>query len=224
MAMTLQDIGTRRREWIAEARVYLVIDAWPHGESPEPILRAALQNGVDIIQLREQSLEPAQIVQASRVFRRLCDAYDALFIVNDRPDLALVCGADGVHLGQRDPDAAQARRFVGPDLLIGRSTIDTDQIDLAAADRAIDYLAIGHIDLSADQLDGADAHADLLAHAAAVAKPFFAAGGLNAANLGSVLTAGATRAIVAGAITDAADPSAAATEFRTALVGQTVSA
>ena len=114
--------------------------ARPNGESAEPLLRAALQGGCHVVQLREESLAPAEIVQAARGFRRLCDAYDALFIVNDRPDLALVCGADGVHIELSDAHPAQVRRFVGEDLLIGLSTHHAAEFDSALADESIDYV------------------------------------------------------------------------------------
>ncbi len=94
----------------------------PGGRDPEDFLRPALQGGVDVVQLREKSGDANAIVRAGRVFRRLCDAYDALFIVNDRPDLAIACAADGVHLGQDDGERRGRRRLVGDDLLIGLST------------------------------------------------------------------------------------------------------
>lgn len=135
-----QDIGARRREWLAQAQRYVVLRARPDGEPAEPLLRAALQEGCNVVQLREESLTPTEIVQAARGFRRLCDAYDALFIVNDRPDLALVCGADGVHIELSDANPPQVRRFVGEDLLIGLSAHDQDQLIAAAADPAVDYV------------------------------------------------------------------------------------
>ena len=134
------DIGRRRREWLAGAQRYLVLDARPNGAPAEPVLRAALQGGCEIVQLREAALTPTEIVQAARGFRRLCDAYDALFIVNDRPDLALVCGADGVHIELANANPPQVRRFVGEDLLIGLSTHDDEQLGAAEGECAIDYL------------------------------------------------------------------------------------
>jgi thiamine-phosphate pyrophosphorylase len=207
--MTVQDVGTRRREWLAGSRLCLAIEALPHGESAEPILRAALQNGVDAVLLREKRLEPAQIVQAARVFRRLCDAYDALFIVSDRPDLALVCGADGVHVGQGDADPAQARRFVGADLLIGQTVWDEVQADRSAADPAIDFLAIG------------DSVPELIAHTSSVDKPCFAVGAYEPS---AALALGAGRAFVAEAISAADDPGSAAATLRAALENQAIHA
>lgn len=133
-------MGERRRAWLAQANQYLVLEARPNGEPAEPVLRAALQGGCQVVQLREQALAPAEIVRAARGFRRLCDAYDALFIVNDRPDLALVCGADGVHIELADANPPQVRRFVGEDLLIGLSTHHTEQFETAVAEVSIDYV------------------------------------------------------------------------------------
>ena len=99
-----------RAEWLERARLYLVCEARPGGREPEELLRPALQGGVDIVQLREKDGDEREIVRAGRVFRRLCDAYDALFIVNDRPELAIACAADGVHVGQDDADPVEVRR------------------------------------------------------------------------------------------------------------------
>ena len=106
MAVSTSDApAERRREWLRRARLYLVCDARPGGRDPEELLRPALQAGVDVVQLREKPADERDIVRAGRVFRRLCDAYDALFIVNDRPELAIACAADGVHVGQDDAGA-----------------------------------------------------------------------------------------------------------------------
>ncbi len=92
--------GPLRRERLRTARLYFVCDARPDGEEPEALLRAALTGGVDIVQLREKELPRAEIERAAGTFRRVCDTYSALFIVNDDPDLARSCDADGVHVGK----------------------------------------------------------------------------------------------------------------------------
>jgi len=132
----------RRREWLRDARLYLVCEARPGGRDPEELLRPALRAGVEVVQLREKSGDEREIVRAGRVFRRLCDAYDALFIVNDSPALALACAADGVHVGQEDTRPAEVRRMVGADLLIGLSTHSRAEVD-AAAD--VDYFCVGPV-------------------------------------------------------------------------------
>ncbi len=121
--------GPLRRERLRTARLYLCCEARPRGEDPEPLLRAALRGGVDIVQLREKSLPKREIERSAQTFRRLCDTHSALFVVNDDPDLARGCDADGVHVGQDDISAAQARDILGPDVIIGLSTHSKEQID-----------------------------------------------------------------------------------------------
>jgi thiamine-phosphate pyrophosphorylase len=129
---TPESVGPLRRERLRTARLYFVCDARPCGEDPEALLRAALSGGVDIVQLREKQLGRAEIQRAATTFRRLCDTYSALFILNDDPDLAQACDADGVHLGQDDGSVEEARAILGPDAIIGLSTHSKEQIDAAA--------------------------------------------------------------------------------------------
>jgi thiamine-phosphate pyrophosphorylase len=207
--LTGDPVAVRRRAWLDRARLYLVTGG---GDGAEALLRAALQGGVDVVQLRDKSGDARAIVRAGRVFRRLCDAYDALFVVNDRPDLALACAADGVHLGQDDGDVAVARRVVGDDLLIGLSTHSPAQVDAA---RGVDYIAVGPVHATPTKPEYAPVGTELVAYAAAHARvPFFAIGGIDAANVGEVAAAGAERVAVVRAIGDAADPAGAARALR----------
>src|SRR3954449_11366320 len=105
------------RERLAEARLYLVCDA-----RPRTFLDAALRGGVDIVQLRDKTLDDAGLIGAAREFRAAADAHGALFVLNDRPDLAAACAADGVHVGQDDDTPAAARAVVGPHRTGRRST------------------------------------------------------------------------------------------------------
>ena len=139
-----ETIGPLRRERLRTARLYLVCEALPRGEEPEPLLQAALTGGVDIVQLREKELDQDTIIRSARTFRRLCDTFSTLFIVNDDPDLARRCDADGVHLGQDDMPVAEARELLGPEAIIGLSTHSEEQID-AAASAPVDYISVGPI-------------------------------------------------------------------------------
>jgi len=211
-----EDVAARRRDWLQRARLYLVIEAQPGGRDPEELLRPALQAGVDVVQLREKAAGDHAVVRAGRVFRRLCDAYDALFVVNDRPDLAIACGADGVHLGQDDGQAAAARRLVGDDLLIGLSTHSPAQVD-AVGDA--DYFAVGPVFATPTKPDYPPVGTSLVTYAAAHARvPFFAIGGIDVGNVAEVVAAGAERVAVLRAIRDAADPGEAARAIRAELV------
>src|SRR5438309_9782567 len=106
---------------LERARLYLVLEARPHGEDPSALLDAALRGGVDVVQLREKELPDDELVRAAEPFRRACDAHGALFVLNDRPDLVERCNADGVHVGRADAALADARRVVGGDRLVGLS-------------------------------------------------------------------------------------------------------
>ena len=110
-----ESAGPLRRERLRTARLYFVCDARPARRGPEALLRAALSGGADIVQLREKELGRAEIERAAATFRRVCDTYSALFIVNDDPDLARACDADGVHVGQDDGSVGGRRgRCSGP--------------------------------------------------------------------------------------------------------------
>jgi thiamine-phosphate pyrophosphorylase len=205
-------IARRRREWLQRARLYLVCEARPGGRDPEDLLRPALQAGVDVVQLREKHGDEREIVRAGRAFRRLCDAYDALFIVNDRPELAMACAADGVHVGQDDADPAEVRRVIGPDALIGLSTHSPTQVDAASG---VDYISVGPVHATPTKPDYEQVGLDLVRYAAEHASvPFFAIGGIDAANVADVVGAGARRVAVVRAIRDAADPGEAARAIR----------
>jgi thiamine-phosphate pyrophosphorylase len=204
--------GDRRREWLRRARLYFVCEARPGGRDPEEVLRPALQSGVDVVQLREKSGDEREIVRAGRAFRRLCDAYDALFIVNDRPEMAIACGADGVHVGQDDAKPDEVRRMVGSDALIGLSTHSTKQVDAA---QGVDYFCVGPVHATPTKPEYEPVGLDLVRYAAEHATvPFFAIGGIDPGNVGEVVRAGAERVVVVRAIRDADEPGPAARALR----------
>ena len=206
--------GPLRRERLRTARLYFVCDARPHGEDPEALLRAALTGGADIVELREKELDRRTIEIAGATFRRLCDTYSALFIVNDDPALARSCRADGVHLGQDDLPVAEARETLGPDALIGLSTHSRVQIDGAAG---ADYISVGPVWETPTKEGRPAVGLELVQYAAQHAdRPFYAIGGIDASNAPQVVAAGARRLCVVRAIRDADDPAAAAAALRRA--------
>lgn len=197
------------RERLSTARLYLVCPA-----RSREWLAAAVRGGVDLIQLRDKTLDDDGLVEAAQAFV----GHDALFILNDRPDLVEAVGADGVHVGQDDLTPAQARALVGPDRIIGRSTHEPAQAAAADADRDVDYVAVGPVHATPTKPGRPAAGLHYVAHAAStVAKPWFAIGGLDAGNVHEVVERGATRIVVVRAITEAEDPEAAARELRAAL-------
>ncbi len=212
--------GPLRRERLRTARIYLVCEALPDGDEPEALLRAALNGGVDIVQLREKELDRQTIERSGRTFRRLCDTYSALFIVNDDPYLAQSCNADGVHLGQDDMTVTEAREILGPDAIIGLSTHSEEQI-AAAAGLPADYISVGPIWETPTKEGRPGVGLGLVEHAAERAPlPFFAIGGVDPSNAADVVAAGAQRLGVVRAIRDADDPGAVAEALRQALGGE----
>jgi thiamine-phosphate pyrophosphorylase len=216
---------SERRERLRRARLYFVCDGKPGGEDPGPLLDAALRGGADLVQLREKAPRCAEeLVALAEPFRRVAEAHDALFILNDRPDLVADCGADGVHVGQDDMPVAAAREAAGPDALIGLSTHSAEQVDAAvAADGAgrPDQISVGPIWETPTKEGRAATGLGLIEHAARATGdlPWFAIGGIDTGNVGEVAAAGARRAVVVRAIRDADDPESAASALRKALDG-----
>lgn len=203
------------RERLDEAQLYLVCDA-----RPRSFLDACLRGGVELLQLRDSRLDDAAIVEAAKPFRAAADAYGALFILNDRPDLVEACGADGVHVGQEDATPAEARAILGGDRIVGRSTHAPAQADAALADPEVDYLSIGPVHATPTKPGRPAAGLEYVEYAARAAKqrkPWFAIGGLDEGNLEAVIERGARRIVVVRALTGASDPEAAARALRTAL-------
>jgi thiamine-phosphate pyrophosphorylase len=201
-------------ERLEAARLYLVLERAP----AERVVGPALRGGVDLVQLRDKHAPDEAVVEAGRSLRDLCHAHGALFVVNDRPDLALACGADAVHLGQEDADAGAVRAEVGDRLAIGLSTHSPEQIAAAEASTA-DYFAVGPVHATPTKPGRPAVGVELVRHAAAAAsKPWFAIGGIDPENAAEVAAAGARRIVVVRAVRDAGDPEAAARELRAALV------
>jgi thiamine-phosphate pyrophosphorylase len=141
-----------------------------------------------------------------------------MLIVNDRPELAAAADADGVHLGQDDTPVTNARQIMGEERLIGLSTHTPAQVDAAASSGA-DYIGVGPVNETPTKPGRPAVGLELVQYAAVnAALPFFAIGGISAANVEQVHAAGASRVAVVRALTDAADPEAVARELRDALI------
>lgn len=203
-----------RRERLARARLYFVTDS----RTDPAVLRAALEGGADMVQLRDSEASEDDLLDAAAVFRALCDEHDALFWINDRPDLALRAGADGVHVGQSDMNVEDAGQVTGDSLLVGLSTHSPDQLDRGIAAGA-DQLSVGPVWETPTKPGRPAAGLDYVRHAAGLRPPapWFAIGGIDAKNIGEVVEAGAGRAVVVRAIRDADDPRAVAAAIRAAL-------
>jgi thiamine-phosphate pyrophosphorylase len=205
----------RPAEALSRARLYFVVEA-----VPDEIVRAALRGGADMVQLRAKDASDDEVLTAAARFRALCDEHGALFWLNDRPDLALEAGADGVHVGQDDMAVAEVREQVGDRMLIGLSTHSPAQLEAALHSEA-DQLSVGPVWETPTKLGRPAAGLSYVSHAAQVAgeRPWFAIGGIDLGNIGEVVAAGARRVVVLRAIRDAEDPEAAAAALRAALPG-----
>lgn len=210
-----------RRERLQLARLYFVSDA----STPHAVLRAALEGGADMLQLRDPSLSDEELLEVAAAWRSLSREHGALLWLNDRPDLALQAGADGVHVGQDDMPVADARREAGGELLVGLSTHSPEQLEAGIGSGA-DQLSVGPVWETPTKPGRPAAGLDYVRHAAQRRPPvpWFAIGGIDGENVAEVADAGAERAVVVRAIRDAPDPRAAAAHIKAALERKTVGA
>lgn len=206
-----------RRVAFEGAKLYLVAA----GELPTDVLQSVIEAGVDVVQLRMKDAEAAEVIEIGDQFRGVCEAAGVPFVVNDRPDIALALGADGVHLGQDDLPPGVAREIVGPEVVIGRSTHSTADIDRAREEHTkglADYIAVGPVYETPTKPGRPSVGPELLREAAGrVSFPWFAIGGINSMNVGGLVDVGARRVVVVRAITESADPIRAVVELRAAL-------
>jgi thiamine-phosphate pyrophosphorylase len=206
--------GSARRERLARSRLYLVLEARPYGDDPRPLLDAALRGGVDVVQLRDKNLDDDALVAAAASFRAACETHDALFVLNDRPDLVAACVADGVHVGRGDLAVGAARTLIGSERLLGLSASTLDELgDVGGADY------VGVTAFATPTKDDAVPGGLKLLRAAAesLRVPWFAIGGVDLSTVTQVVRAGAPGVAVVRAIRDASDPEAAARTLRAAL-------
>jgi len=184
------------------------------GRGHVEIARAALEGGASLIQLRDKRRDAGELLPIARELQALCGRFGALFVVNDRVDLAVSAGADGVHLGQTDLPVREARQMLGPGKLIGISVENVEQVLAAEADGA-DYLGVGPIYGSATKLDAGDAVGteQLVRFREASTLPIVAIGGINLARVPDTLAAGADSVAVIGAVVLAEEMTVAAREF-----------
>jgi thiamine-phosphate pyrophosphorylase len=203
------------RDRLADARLYLCVDARQREGDLEEFLDAALRGGVDIVQLRQKGLEAADELAALEVFGEMARRHGVLLAVNDRADIAFAAGADVLHLGQRDLPVPAARAVCGPEIVIGRSTHSFSQVNAAIGEAGSDYFCVGPCWETPTKPGRAAAGLEVVAYAASKrpAKPWFAIGGIDLDRLDQVLESGATRAVVVRAITEADDPESAAAEL-----------
>jgi thiamine-phosphate pyrophosphorylase len=204
-----------RRQRLRDARLYFVADR----DGMQHALDAALAGGADLFQLRDKAASDDELLAAAETAREKCRAAGALFLINDRPDLAVACDADGVHVGQDDTPVGRAREIVGDDAIVGLSTHSVKQAQAGCRSGA-DYIAVGPVHATPTKEGRPAIGVEPIKYAAAhVSVPWFAIGGIDTKTVGDVVRAGARRIVVVRALSDADDPEAVARALRTSLNG-----
>jgi thiamine-phosphate pyrophosphorylase len=200
---------------VGDRRLYLCTADRPDLES---FLAACIRGGVDIVQLRDKHLDARAVLERGRLALRVCRDLGVPFVLNDRPDLALELGADGVHVGQDDAPPALCRRILGPDAIVGFSTHAPTELDAATVDEAADYLSAGPVVATPTKPGREGTGLDYLTYAATNAtKPWFVTGGATPDTVPGMVAAGARRFVVVRWLTEASDPERAARALRDAI-------
>lgn len=208
----MSNLGDERRARLAKAHLYLCT---PDRPDLAEFISSVCTAGVDIVQLRDKFLDARQLLSRAAVARDAAHAHGGLFIMNDRPDLALECGADGVHVGQDDVPPTVCRRILGEDAIVGLSTHTIGELD-AAMNEPVDYMGVGPVEPTPTKPGRAGTgvqHIRAATERLGGRIPFFVTGGVNASTLPGIAASGATRYVVVRAITEAEDPAGATKEL-----------
>jgi thiamine-phosphate pyrophosphorylase len=210
-------LGTDARRRLEGARLYVLLTGATCAAALDWTIAEAAAGGAHAIQLREKGLSDRELLKRARQVRRWTQKAGLLFIVNDRPDIARLAGADGVHLGQDDLPVREARRILGPDALIGVSTHSVEQLRQAVLDGA-SYVGVGPTFPSSTKDFAELSGLEFVRRAAAeTSLPAFVIGGVNLETIGSAVAAGARRVAVSAAVAAADEPRVAAAALLAAL-------
>jgi thiamine-phosphate pyrophosphorylase len=197
---------------LAGRRLYLCT-----GDRPDlvPFLAACIRGGVDIVQLRDKDLEARPLLARAAAAAAVCAEHGVPFILNDRPDLALACQADGVHVGQDDLPPEVARRILGPNAIIGLSTHAASEWD-ATASAPVDYLSAGPVTPTPTKPGRPGTGLDYIRYVAGTGpnRPWFVTGGVTPETVPGIAAAGARRFVVVRYLTQSSDPEHAARRLR----------
>ena len=191
---------------LVDARLYVLIDGQANEDAFSRLARSVAEAGADIVQLRDKSLDDRALLARARMLRQITSGTNTLFIMNDRPDLAELSDADGVHVGQEELSVRDARQIIGCNRIVGVSTHNIEQARQAVLDGA-NYIGVGPTFASRTKLFDEFAGLDFVSQVAREIKlPAFAIGGIDTTNAQQVLEAGIARVAVGAAITRASDP------------------
>jgi len=203
-------LGYQRHQLLLQSHLYLVTSP---SEALFNVVEAALEGGLTVVQYRDKNVDDNIRLSQAHKLRQLCYQYGAIFIINDRVDLALAVDADGVHLGQQDVPIAVARQLLGPQRIIGRSTTNPEEMQQAIQEGA-DYIGVGPVYETPTKAGKAAAGLDYVCYAAQHCPiPWFAIGGIDVNNVHDVLAAGAERVAVVRSLMQAEQPTLVAQYF-----------
>ncbi len=211
-ARAIEQVGSDARDKIASSKIkglYVIVDPEAtKGRDVLEVAQAALEGGASVLQLRDKQSDKGEALSTARKLKELCDAYDALFIMNDDADIAALCGSGGLHVGQTDLPIAEARRVLSPRQLVGRSNNNMEEA-MASQAQGADYIAVGAVFPTSTMGKGQRQAigVDFIRQAKErVTPPVVTIGGINAANIAEVARAGADCICVVSAVTFADDP------------------
>jgi thiamine-phosphate pyrophosphorylase len=207
----------KRRLLLEQTNLYLVTSPV---ENLIEVVEKALQAGLRLVQYRSKNDDDMVKLDQATQLCNLCHAYDALFIVNDRPDIALAVNADGIHLGQKDLPINLARQILGNQKIIGKSTTNPQEMEKAISEGA-DYIGVGPVYETPTKPGKAAAGFEYIRYAVDHATvPWFAIGGIDTNNVTDVLKAGASRVAVVRAIMEAEQPAQVTQYFLSQLISK----
>jgi thiamine-phosphate pyrophosphorylase len=199
---------------LAGRRLYLCT---PDRPDLAAFVASCIEGGVDIVQLREKELDARPLVARARIVAEVCGAFGVPFVLNDRPDLALEAGADGVHVGQDDAPVSLARRILGPDAIVGLSTHTPEDLD-AALDEDVAYLSAGPVEATPTKPGRPGTGTEYVSLASARASvPVFVTGGVTPEKIPGLAAAGVRHFVVVRYLTQAPDARRAARALRDAI-------
>lgn len=201
---------------LGDRRLYLCT---PDRPDLERFVAACIDGGVDIVQLRDKDLEARDVMARAERVQRVCRDANVPFVVNDRPDIALAIGADGVHVGQDDVPPSLCRRILGDGVIIGLSTHAEAELD-ASGGEPVDYVSTGPVVPTPTKALRPGTGIAYVRYAAEHSpRPFFVTGGVAPDTVLPLLDAGARRFVVVRWLTEADDPARAARELRHVIDG-----
>lgn len=203
---------------LSARRLYGILDlGYVSAPDASRVLEQMLAGGVDLVQLRAKGHALDEVAALASPLQRICTEAEVPFILNDHPHLAAELGLDGVHVGQDDLSVAEARRLLGPDHIVGKSTHSVTQAVAAAAEQP-DYLGFGPLFATPTKPDyhpiGIE---DIRRVQEMVSLPVYCIGGIKRENLGDVLAAGAHRVVIVSGILNAPDIAAYCREVKARL-------